>query len=124
MRQHEAESVEPRRERLRQRAGSGLQQDDGRLGRDEQGLLGGRDLRVAADHVQVARHQRERLVRTTLASPQLGEHVGAGRVAGEVDAADALDRDDEAVHQRASGRVHVVHHRERLEVDRPATELL
>ena len=55
------------------------------------------DAAVAADHVEVARHQRERLGSRRFAAA-IARRVGIGRVAGQMIAAQALDRDDLARH--------------------------
>ncbi len=56
--------------------------------------LGGGQLDERARGVQVADHQRERLLLAALASAQLGYHTLVVGPAREVVAADALDRDD------------------------------
>ena len=70
-------------------------------------LVGQRDERTRRG--DVAHHHRERLVLPVLARPQRRDRRLARRQAGEVVAADALDRDDGAVpqrrHRRAQRRV-------------------
>ena len=114
--QHEAQPIQPRRHRPGQGFEACLQQHDGRLGRGEKLGLGLAHLGMGADHIQIARHQRKGLVGPPLALTQGLDHIGAGRIAGQVKAAQPLHGDDMAVHQRTAGGIHIVHHRKRFEV--------
>ena len=55
------------------------------------------EIAITADHVKIARHQRKRLGFAVLGCAQPRDRVAIGRVAGELVAAEALDRDDRAV---------------------------
>ena len=59
------------------------------------------DVAIGARDVEIAHHQRERLARAALARAQAGHGVGVGRVAGELKAAEPLDRQDFPAHQQA-----------------------
>ena len=113
-RQHEAERREAGRDRLGQPLGPGRgEQDDRRLGAREHGGLDRVGVAVAADHVERARHHRQRLAIAVLGRAQPRDRLGAGRVARQVIAAEALDRDDLALEDQAAGRVDVVDQRDR-----------
>ncbi len=72
------------------------------------------DVHQVFDVPGVPRHQRERLVAPGLAAAQRGHRLRAGGVAGEVVAADALDRDHRARGEQRRRRAHgVVAGRER-----------
>ena len=62
----------------------------------------------AARVVEVGDHHRERLVAAVLALAQRGDRGLVGRVAGQVVAAEALDRDDRALGEQAPRRDHRV----------------
>ena len=68
--------------------------------------------------VEVGDHHRERLVAALLALAQRRDRVVVGGVAGQVVAAEALDRDDRA--RRASSRRASAQRRPRRDVGRPA----
>ena len=66
---------------------------------------------------EVRRHQRERLVLAVLARAQLGHRGLVVGPAGEVEAADALHRDDRPAEQRAGGRLERVARARVLDVE-------
>ena len=112
-RQHETELTEVGRDRLnhgRRRAVSAWQEHDGRGSALEQRARCVVELRVFGDDLEVPGHEREGAARATFAPAQLGDGLRVGRVAAEVVAARALDRDDLTVQQEAPDRVHLVHH--------------
>ena len=107
--QHEAQRVEAGRHAAGQMSRTaGAQQDDRGLRSCELALLVGTDAAVLANDVEVARHQRERLGRAALQLPQLCERRDIGRVAGQMVATDALDREDFAVTYKVGGALDVV----------------
>ena len=78
------------------------------------------DLGITADHIEIARHQRKRLGVALLALAQPRHRIGIGRVAGEMIAAEALDRDDMAFEQEACHGIDIVEHAEGRKFDRAA----
>ena len=76
----------------------------GRAGERQQASLGGRRPGPAPGRGEVADHHRERLGPATLAVAQPADGRRVGRVAGEVVAAQPLDRDDPAGRQVGDGR--------------------
>jgi len=90
----------------------------GGAAQDRGGLVG--NVAKGPDHVEVARHHRERLPRAALALPQAGDGVGVGGVAGELEAAQALDREDLAAHQQARRAVHGIERGDGVERERAA----
>ena len=95
--EHGADAVLPRGDRWGERA-SGVwpEQDDGGCGAQQVRGLAGRDDAVPAQAGERARHHRERLGRSALAFPQAADGRLVGGEAGQVIAADALDRDGAA----------------------------
>ena len=122
-RQHEAERGKARRDRVGEPLGTGrVEQHDRRLGAREKRLLRRTHAAIAADDVEVARHQRERLGVAPLRCAQAFDRFGIGRVAGEVVAAEPLDGDDLALLDQAAGGIEIVEHRVSVDADRRAVE--
>src|SRR5271165_3709149 len=84
-RQHEAERSETRRDGLCQLLWAvGVKEDDGSLRCSERALLLAADRAVAADELQVARHERERLCFAPFALAQSTDRFGTGGIASEM----------------------------------------
>jgi hypothetical protein len=81
---------------------------------DQQRGLQRPELDKLAHHVQVRRHQRERLRLAALAQPQPLDRLLVARQAGQMEPSDPLDRDDPAAAQQGG---HLV---ERVRQPRPA----
>ena len=100
--EHHAELARARRDRRRDaRVGAARREHDRPRGRAERGVIVERD--QLARGRGVAHHQRERPVLAVLARAQPRDDVLVVGAAREVEAADALDRDDRAVEQRSRG---------------------
>ncbi len=109
--QHETQRAQPRGETIGQRwrIGSPCQQHDRSRGAGQQVFLLGADGAIPAHLVHVAGHQRERLVFAVFARAQPLDGRRIGGVAGELESAQALDRDDgAALQQSACGLQHVL----------------
>ena len=103
-RQHETERAEPGRNRARQSLRTvSVEQNDRPLDRGELALLRCADRAIAADDIEVAGHERERLGFPPLALPQPLHCIGIFSVAGEVIASDTLDRHDSAAGNECGG---------------------
>ena len=99
VREHHAEPLASGRNRLRDsRVLAPPQEHDRRRPLRQQLPLGRLDVR---ERVRVGGHDRERLVLAHLPRPESRDRVVVRRVAGEVVAAEALDRDDRAVEEEA-----------------------
>ena len=122
--QHEAQPVEAGGHGLGQGLALRLQEDDRRGRAAQQRLFFLGDRAETPDHLDVPCHQREGLAAPALAGAQEGHHLGHGRVAGQVKAADALDRDDVAPHQQGAGRIDVVVSGDGLVARRTAAQVL
>ncbi len=116
-RQHEAERRQPRRHARERPQGPRFQHRDRRRRASQSRRIGRRDHGEPADHREVARHQRERLGVAALALSQLGHGFDIGRVAGQMEAADPLHREDTSGEQQGARRTHRVGIRRRA----PAT---
>ena len=104
VRQHHAELGGPGSHRVAHRGiGPAAREHDRPRAVREQVELRRLQVHELADGVHVRRHQRERLVLAVLARTQLGDGRRVVRAAGEVEAADALHRDDGSIEQRAGG---------------------
>ena len=102
--EHDTELVESGGHRVGHRGGrEPRQQHDGPLGAGEDGDRPVGHLDHLGEDVEVRGHEREGLVRTVLAPAQLGDGRGVRRVAGQVVAADPLDRQDRPRPQRLDG---------------------
>ena len=106
VRQHHAELAQPRGDRVRHRGARRARGDDDRPVARGQPRGGGRVERdERARRVEPAGHQRERPLLAPLAGAQRGDRRLGVRAAGQVVAADPLDRDDRAgAQQRRGGR--------------------
>ena len=102
--QHPAERRLAGRKRLGQGPARLHQQDDRCPRFTQQAPFLGAHPRMGRDHL-VGAHQRERLCRAALAVPEPRHGTGIGRVTGEVEAAEPLDRDDLAAPQRLRGQL-------------------
>ena len=78
-------------------------EDDGRGDTVEQTLIGRADARMVAQRGGVERHHRERLFLALLAPAQFGHRSGIARVAGEMETAQPLERDDPPGAQQGQG---------------------
>jgi len=117
-RQHEAERSEARRDILgKVQAAARFDDDDRRGGTCQCCFFRWTDLGITADHVEIACHQRKSFGVALLALAQPHHRIGVGRVAGEVIAAEALDRDDMAFEQEARCGVDIVEHAEGRKFD-------
>ena len=120
VRQHHAELAQrparPRRATARARRARGDHDRPVARGQPRRGGRVERDER--ARRVEVGRHQRERLVLAVLARAQRGDRRLVVGAAGQVVAADPLDRDDRAGAQQRRGGRHGV-----AAGDRPAAAL-
>ena len=97
-RQHETERRKPRRDRLRQALRPvASSRTIGASGLAEQPLFARIDGAIAADDLDVARHQGEGLRVAPLRAAKARDGVGVGRVAGELITAQPLDGDDLAL---------------------------
>lgn len=121
-RQHEADPVQPWRDTLQRRRGA--QQNDRRRRAVQQRLLFRFDEAMASDHIEIARHQRERLGRAALAAAKLADHRRISRIARQVETAEPLDRDDMPLVQHPAHRIDRVQHRERVVTHRTAAQPL
>ena len=74
-------------------------------------------LGIAADHLEIARHQCEGLGITLLALAQSRHGFRIGGVASQMIAAKAFDRDDMAFEQKAGHGIDIVEHAESREFD-------
>ena len=70
----------------------------------ELALFLGADRAIAADDVEVARHERERFLFAPLQPAQAADRVAIRGIAGELIAADPLDRDDRAAGDEFCGK--------------------
>ncbi len=112
-----------RRDRLRQQLWPvGGKDHDRRLGARQHPLGFRVDARIAADHVEVARHQGEGLGVAVLQGAEPRHGLGAGRVARELEAAEPLDGDDLALLYQAAHGIDVVEHGVLVEAHRAAVE--
>ncbi len=104
--QHKAQGVLARRHlRRHPRTRGGSKQHDGSLGTGKQRGLLIVDQAIAADDIEVPRHQGERLGIAAFAPAQLGDGDRVLRIAGEMEAADTLEGDDApTLEQQARGR--------------------
>ena len=103
--QHHAEVRRQRRRGVRhRRVRPAAHEHDRPLRGGEQRLVLGRGLGEPPRRVEVAHHQRERLLLAVLARAQPRDGRLVVGPAGEVEAADALDRDDRAGAQRLGHR--------------------
>ncbi|OIQ69702.1 hypothetical protein GALL_486940 [mine drainage metagenome] len=94
-RQHEAEQPGIGGDGLGQREWArSLEQHHWRCGAGQGMFVIGRDRGVAAHHVQIASHQRQRLVRAVLTNSQRVHRAGIRGIDHQMEAADALDRED------------------------------
>ncbi|KAF5054784.1 hypothetical protein DSECCO2_384550 [anaerobic digester metagenome] len=112
--QHDAQKVRVRRQPRRESgAAAALGQDDGPLASRQETLLAVRELAHGAGGVQVADHDRQRLVPAVLALPQQGHGLPVAGVADQVESAQALHGRDAARHEQfrhaADGRVVLGH---------------
>ena len=104
--QHHAELRRARRHRRRHaRVRAPRRQHDRARGRQQQLLRGLAHRDQVARHRGIGGHQRERLVLAVLSRAELRHRILVSGQAGEMEAAEALDRDDRAVQQRARGRL-------------------
>ena len=94
------------------------QQHDGRFHAGQRRFLLVADPAIAANDIQIARHQCEGLGIAPFSLPQPRNRLGIRRVAGELIAAQPLDRDDLALLQQAADGVDIVEHRMLVEADR------
>ena len=106
VRQHRAQPRETRRDARQRGIGAGglRRQHDRPRGRLEQRALGGADVGQPGERRRVGDHHREGLGLARLARAQARHRVGVAGVAGEVKAAEALDRDDLAASEPRDGR--------------------
>jgi len=102
--QHDAVHCRVRRDRVREwRIIAPVHEHDRRLGAGQQRLGDVGDLREAADGREVGRHHCQRLGLAVLALAQPPHGRVVVRVAGEVEAAEAFDRDDPPRPQKLLG---------------------
>ena len=119
VREHHPEVRASRRDRRGdRRPGAPASDDDRPHAVGEQGLLGRGELDELAGAVEVRRHERERLALAPLALAQGRHRALVGRRAGEVVAADPLDRQDRARDEHPGGGL------DRVAVARPRRERL
>ena len=95
-REHEAERRLAGGDERREAAGAilAVEEEDRAGGRRKHGEVASIADGVAADHRRIARHQGEGLARPALPHPKGCDRLRIRRVAGELEAADPLDRND------------------------------
>ena len=89
---------------------AGRENDDGRFGALQHLPRRVVERAIAADDVEIAGHQSERLGIALLQGTQTGHRLLVGGVASELIAAEPLDGDDLALLQEAAHRVDVIEH--------------
>ncbi len=116
VRDHHAERRHPGRDAGQRLVAARLlvEQHDRPLGRGQQSGGLPCDARQRRDRREVREHHRERLLLALLAAAQFGDGLFIARVAHQVEAAQALDRDDAAAADPLHGFRERVRHRQRL----------